>query len=104
MNFIEYWSSIFEILYTGNYFKNLRLYHEEWRTKEVLENEGTESEDEIATFSFRGFKGDYEIKLMGSTTEIGSWTMNLNHDTEWVLTIEWFNLTRVALKTKETIR
>ena len=68
--------------------KNLILYHEEWRTEEVLENEGTENEEEFATFSFRGFKGDYKMKLMDSTTEIGSWTMNLNHDTEWVFTIE----------------
>ena len=64
------------------------MYHEEWRTNKVLENEGTDIEDELAKFSFRGFKGDYEIKLMDSSVELGKWTANLDYDTEWVFTME----------------
>ena len=61
------------------------LYHDEWRTKETLVDQGTANENEIATFSFRGFKGDYDLKLMDGETELKSWTLNLDKDSEWVL-------------------
>ena len=38
----------------------------------------------MATFAFRGFKGDYEIKLMDGANEIKSWTMNVDMDTQWI--------------------
>ena len=63
----------------------LRLYHEEWRTNESLVNQGTDNENELAAFSFRGFKGDYEIKLMDGNEVVKIWTANLANDTEWVL-------------------
>jgi len=65
--------------------KYISLYHEEWRTNATLEDQGTENENEIATFSFRGFKGDYNIKLMDGDNELKSWTLNLDEDSEWVL-------------------
>ena len=64
------------------------MYHDEWRTNEELIDEGTNNEDEIANFSFRGFKGDYEIKLFDGEDVIKQWTMNLDEDTEWILTLE----------------
>ena len=61
------------------------LYHDEWRTNDTLQDQGTENENEVATFSFRGFKGDYDIKLMDGDNELKSWTLNLDKDSEWVL-------------------
>ena len=61
------------------------LYHDEWRTNATLVDQGTSNENEIATFSFRGFKGDYDLKLMDGETELKSWTLNLDKDSEWVL-------------------
>jgi len=66
---------------------NERLYHEEWRTNEILRDQGTGNEDEMATFGFRGFKGDYEIKLMDGDTELAGWTMNLDMDTALICEI-----------------
>ena len=66
-----------------------RLYHEEWRTEEMLENQGTNSDDDgFANFNFRGFKGDYEIKLMDGDNEIKVWKKNLENDANWILSID----------------
>ena len=67
---------------------DLRLYHEEWRTNEVLINQGRNDEDELANFSFRGFKGDYNIKLFDGDNEVKQWSLNLDKDTEWILSLE----------------
>jgi len=64
------------------------LYHEEWRTNEVLINKGTNDENEMANFEFRGFKGDYMITLFDGDDELKHWTMNLDTDSSWVLSLE----------------
>ena len=71
------------------FIKIFRLYHEEWRTNEVLEDQGTDNEEELATFGFRGFKGDYEIRLMDGENELKSWTRNLDDNTpKWNLPMD----------------
>ena len=57
-----------------------------------MEDQGTENENEIAVFSFRGFKGDYDIKLMDGDNELKSWTLNLDKDSEWVLEYWSYNV------------
>ena len=54
----------------------------------MLDNQETNSEDGIANFNFRGFKGDYEIKLMDGDNEIKFWTKNLENDANWILSID----------------
>ena len=73
---------------TGIISIHFRLYHEEWRTSEVLVDQGKNSDNELVNFSFRGFKGDYSITLMQGDEELQSWDMNLETDTEWILSVD----------------
>ena len=52
------------------------------------------STDEFANFNFRGFKGDYEIKLMEGEKELKTWNKNTDDDddykrssTQWILSL-----------------
>ena len=53
-----------------------------------------ESEDRFANFNFRGFKGEYEIKLMDGENELKTWHKNTDDDddyersaTQWILSL-----------------
>ena len=65
-----------------------RLYHNEWRTEETLDNEIVDSGDGFASFNFRGFKGKYELKLMDGKNEIKTWRRNLKTDSNWILSMD----------------
>ena len=54
----------------------------------MLIDQGKNDDDELANFSFRGFKGDYEIKLFDGANELKEWKLNLDKDTEWILSLE----------------
>ena len=58
----------------------LRLYHQEWRTKEMLEGSN-------GNFQFRGFKGAYNLKLREGNKLLKEWNMELEKDTTSCVTV-----------------
>lgn len=58
----------------------LRLYHQEWRTKEVLESSN-------GNFDFRGFMGTYNLKLWEDNKLLKDWNMDIEKDTTACVTV-----------------
>ena len=55
----------------------MRLIHEEWKTKQTIQiKEG------VNDFFFRGFMGDYNLKILRGSTIIGEIEFKLDNDME----------------------
>ena len=67
-------------------------------------DQGKNDDDELPNFAFRGFKGDYEIKLFDGANEIKEWKMNLDEDSEWILSLEWNKWVFDLRKNKQCIK